>query len=127
MPKMITHSIDGQGLLTDIIENPDDDTPRLIYADWCQDNNKPMRAKMLHMQGRYEWHPPEPFGQKEWRLFWCVPGYAGILLSDKMPPAVPCQYLDCKSGFHGQVFIFGAWMCFPCAAREATKRHRGNG
>lgn len=32
-----TGSTERQGLLRDILENPDDDTPRLAYADWLQE------------------------------------------------------------------------------------------
>jgi uncharacterized protein (TIGR02996 family) len=30
--------------LRDILEHPDDDTPRLIFADWLEDNGDPERA-----------------------------------------------------------------------------------
>ncbi len=29
---------DGEALLKAILEQPDDDTPRLVYADWLQEN-----------------------------------------------------------------------------------------
>jgi uncharacterized protein (TIGR02996 family) len=35
--------------LRDIIANPDDDTPRLIYADWLEDQSDP-RGEFIHVQ-----------------------------------------------------------------------------
>lgn len=33
-----------------IAENPDDDTPRLVFADWLQDNGQPERAEFIRAQ-----------------------------------------------------------------------------
>jgi uncharacterized protein (TIGR02996 family) len=38
------------GLLKDIIENPDDDTPRLRYADWLEGHGQPERADLIRVQ-----------------------------------------------------------------------------
>lgn len=41
------------GLLSDIIERPDDDTPRLIFADWLEDRGQPgdtARAAFIRLQ-----------------------------------------------------------------------------
>jgi uncharacterized protein (TIGR02996 family) len=41
------------GLLADIVENPLDDTPRLIYADWLLDRGEPndlLRAEFIRLQ-----------------------------------------------------------------------------
>src|SRR5688572_19054059 len=38
------------GFLRAILENPDDDTPRLIYADWLDDNGDPTRAEFIRLQ-----------------------------------------------------------------------------
>jgi uncharacterized protein (TIGR02996 family) len=46
--------------MADIVANPDDDTPRLVYADWLEDNGDPERAAFIRAQcrlaamGRYE-------------------------------------------------------------------------
>jgi len=37
------------GLLADIIDNPDDDVPRRIYADWLEDNGQPERAEFIRL------------------------------------------------------------------------------
>jgi len=36
--------------LTDIIANPEDDTPRLIYADWLEEHGQPERAEFIRLQ-----------------------------------------------------------------------------
>lgn len=41
---------DEAGLLEHIREQPDDDTPRLIYADWCEENDRPERAELIRLQ-----------------------------------------------------------------------------
>jgi uncharacterized protein (TIGR02996 family) len=38
------------GFLQDIIEHPEDDTPRLIYADWLEDHGDPDRATFIRIQ-----------------------------------------------------------------------------
>ena len=34
-----------------ILESPDDDTPRLAYADWLDEHGDPDRAEFLRVQG----------------------------------------------------------------------------
>ena len=41
---------DGQALLRAIIDHPDDDTLRLIYADWLDENDQPDRAAFIRLQ-----------------------------------------------------------------------------
>lgn len=49
-----------QAFLKDIVEHPDDDGPRLVYADWCDDHGDPDRAAFvraqcrLHAMGRFD-------------------------------------------------------------------------
>jgi uncharacterized protein (TIGR02996 family) len=33
-----------------ILENPDDDAPRLIYADWLDENGQPERAEFIRIE-----------------------------------------------------------------------------
>jgi uncharacterized protein (TIGR02996 family) len=44
--------------LADIIDNPNDDAPRLIFADWLQDNGDPDRAAFIRAQ--IEWARTAP-------------------------------------------------------------------
>ena len=39
-----------QGLLSDICESPEDDTPRLVYADWLEEHDQPERAEFIRVQ-----------------------------------------------------------------------------
>jgi uncharacterized protein (TIGR02996 family) len=38
-----------------IIENPEDDTPRLVYADWLDEHGDPARAELIRVQCRLEY------------------------------------------------------------------------
>ena len=40
------------GLLKDICANPDDDTPRLVYADWLDDHGDAEGAEFIRLQIR---------------------------------------------------------------------------
>jgi uncharacterized protein (TIGR02996 family) len=40
------------GFLQDIIEHPEEDAPRLIYADWLEDNGDPDRARFIRVSIR---------------------------------------------------------------------------
>ena len=39
-----------QAFLADIIAHPDDDAPRLIYADWLEENGQPERGEFIRLQ-----------------------------------------------------------------------------
>src|SRR4051812_31952597 len=39
-----------EGFLREICEHPDDDAPRLIYADWLDENGQPDRAEFIRVQ-----------------------------------------------------------------------------
>src|SRR5438132_3168406 len=41
---------DGDALFRAICEYPWEDTPRLIYADWLQENGQPERAEFIRLQ-----------------------------------------------------------------------------
>jgi uncharacterized protein (TIGR02996 family) len=43
---------EGEALLRDIIDHPDDDTPRLVYADWLDDHGDGDRAELIRVQCR---------------------------------------------------------------------------
>jgi uncharacterized protein (TIGR02996 family) len=45
----------AEAILQDVIENPDDDTPRLVYADWLEEHGNPRsvsRAEFIRVQCR---------------------------------------------------------------------------
>src|SRR5947209_2285796 len=39
-----------QALLTAIVAQPDEDTPRLVYADWIEEHGQPERAEFIRLQ-----------------------------------------------------------------------------
>lgn len=41
---------DADALLRSIVRHPDDDTPRLVYADWLQENGRAEEAEFLRVQ-----------------------------------------------------------------------------
>jgi uncharacterized protein (TIGR02996 family) len=52
---------DRDALYPAILANPDDDTPRLVYADWCEDHGDPDYARFIRTQVELarvpEWDP----------------------------------------------------------------------
>ena len=40
---------ENEALLATVIENPDDDAPRLVYADWLEENGESDRAELLRL------------------------------------------------------------------------------
>ena len=45
-------------LLAAIIAHPDEDTPRLVYADWLQENGDPDRAEFIRLHIEWDRRPP---------------------------------------------------------------------
>ena len=41
---------DRHAFLRAIKDNPDDDTPRLVYADWLEEHGEPERAELIRVQ-----------------------------------------------------------------------------
>lgn len=41
---------DREALLRAVCENPDDDTPRLVFADWCEEHGERERAEFIRIQ-----------------------------------------------------------------------------
>src|SRR5262249_31907086 len=51
---------DGQAILRTIVENPADDAPRLVYADWLEEQGRPGRAEVIPLQcALYRMSPAE--------------------------------------------------------------------
>jgi uncharacterized protein (TIGR02996 family) len=49
-----------EGLLRAVIEAPADDGPRLVYADWLEDNGEPERAEFIRIQIAMHRHETAP-------------------------------------------------------------------
>jgi uncharacterized protein (TIGR02996 family) len=54
--------------LQTIVDNPDDDTPRLIYADWLEEHGDP-RAEFIRVQCELARLPDESFDNPDWRVW----------------------------------------------------------
>jgi len=113
---------DGPALLAAILANPDEDTPRLMYADWLDENGQPERAEFIRVQiekyslqseqGSPEWCRSFQREEELWqalgksfdlpprfhsRLPWekCEDGESGIcVISRGFPATVACSLLD---------------------------------
>lgn len=48
---------DRDAFIRAIIARPDDDLPRLIYADWLDENQEPERAEFIRVQCELVRHP----------------------------------------------------------------------
>jgi len=51
--------VTGQKLLSAVLENPADDGPRLVYADWCEERGELDRATFIRVQIELASLPPE--------------------------------------------------------------------
>ncbi len=65
-----TSMTDGDALHAAILATPEDDTPRLVYADWLDENHQPERAEFIRLQCQISqmkaheaspWQPPVVF------------------------------------------------------------------
>jgi uncharacterized protein (TIGR02996 family) len=60
-----------EAFLADICANPDDDAPRLVYADWLDDHDQPHRAEFIRVQcqlARLGMNDPQR-DELEWRAW----------------------------------------------------------
>jgi uncharacterized protein (TIGR02996 family) len=49
-----------------IVANPEDDTARLVYADWLQENDRPEEAELIRVQCRLESELPDHPDYTDW-------------------------------------------------------------
>src|SRR5262245_4910665 len=64
---MVTPAGDESALLRAVIEAPEDDGPRLIYADWLEERGRHERAELIRLQVALATTPPyEPLWQELW-------------------------------------------------------------
>ncbi len=69
---------DGDALLRAILVQPDEDTPRLVYADWLQENGEPERAEYIRLQVQLA----------RQNRTWCPAGHLWLKV-DKGPHSAP--------------------------------------
>lgn len=81
---------DGDDLYRAILDNPDDDAPRLVYADWLDEHGRPERADFIRVQCAMARLPAETGRwkglldraqrlEREWRGDWTRPAQARVL------------------------------------------------
>src|SRR4051795_602322 len=46
----LTAMSEEDGLLQAILDDPEDDAPRLVYSDWLEDHGEPNRAAFIRLQ-----------------------------------------------------------------------------
>ena len=74
--------------LADILEHPDDDTPRLVYADWLEENgdtDDALRAEFIRVQVKLARSPDEHLRLRE-RELWEMSDSDGWLIPDPVAP-----------------------------------------
>ena len=82
---------EADAFLDAIFDHPDDDTPRLVYADWLQEHGQEDYAQFIRLSIRAKTGDRKPPDERkrlrsERRPFWaqgggssawCLPGYTG--------------------------------------------------
>jgi uncharacterized protein (TIGR02996 family) len=54
-----------EAFLQAVIENPEDDAPRLIFADWLEEHGQPERAEFIRVQCELARLPEQEHRRKE--------------------------------------------------------------
>jgi uncharacterized protein (TIGR02996 family) len=89
-----------ESLLAQIVAEPGEDAPRLVFADWCEDNGDPERAEYIRAQVRLEAMPewdPDRFDLEE-RSLDLLAEHKGEWLSH-LPKWARQQRLGWRRGF----------------------------
>lgn len=122
---MTTHE---QGLLQAVLDAPDADEPRLIYADWLEEHGQPERAEFIRVQcsiaricAGNRSQQPEPDAEKlaqlskrqgklfhgVWELGWCAPvpleWLSDSLIRRGFVELVTCSCVDWRA--HGPAIV----------------------
>ena len=82
------------GLFAAVKQAPDDDAPRLVLADWLEENGQPDRAEFVRLQLRRtdEWQPDRSERlAREQRLL--RRDYSPLTRKRNQNPAKPCGLL----------------------------------
>jgi len=81
---------DGDDLYRAVLDSPEDDAPRLIYADWLDEHGRGERAQFIRLQcamdrvpaGTARWKPLFEKAQRlerEWRVVWTGPAQRHVV------------------------------------------------
>ncbi len=86
-----------QAFLQDIIDHPEDDTPRLVFADWLYDNGELERSELIRLQCELALYPAtwnnDHLFDKRWQAL--RQRELNLLLNPRY------DWLSPPSGFHG--------------------------
>src|SRR5688500_15526834 len=81
---------EGDSVYRAVLDNPEDDAPRLVYADWLDEHGRPERAEFIRVQcamdrvpaGTGRWRPLFDRAQqieRQWRAVWTGPAQERVL------------------------------------------------
>ncbi len=111
--------------LAAILADPADSWPRLVYADWLEENGTDAAA--LRMAG-YLLLEGGPLAGDPVRVYWATYPNCHLLLGTIPEIARPrCRDPRCGQAWRPRAHLwhFGRWRCLQCAAREATRTGLG--
>jgi uncharacterized protein (TIGR02996 family) len=93
------------GFLHDICAHPEDDAPRLVFADWLDDHGDPERAEFIRVQCRLAGLAEEParddLADRAWELLL----RHGDSWRQALPAWVRKQYHEFRRGFVGSLTL----------------------
>ena len=114
-------------LIRAILANPAEDTPRLVLADWLDENDQdgtPLRIMGFLSISR------GPFAGDPARLWWHPKGPTNSVPLGYISPQPFC--VGDKSHIYNQGrsakadgYYFGEWRCLQCAAQFASRKRTG--
>jgi uncharacterized protein (TIGR02996 family) len=122
----------ARGFLEDIVAHPDDDTPRLVFADWLQDEGDADRAEFIRVQIERSRLPAWDARQVALKLReHALVGLHGEAWKAQLPSLAGVEWVDFRRGFVATAAFasFGvlrdhAAACWAAAPVEAVSVRR---
>jgi uncharacterized protein (TIGR02996 family) len=99
--------LEEAALLRTIMENPDDDTPRLVFADWLEEHGDPKRAEFIRTQIKIAWLPEyDPYRQRiRDRNYNLIFGSPWDHLSPELPEGIEWALVRHRRGFPDHIEV----------------------
>jgi uncharacterized protein (TIGR02996 family) len=112
-----------------VFADPGDKNPRLVYADYLDENGRSKPARSLRADGRWRWfrhqnyfylawEPKKPEGQAQW---W-ESSLPGLMISGISAPLEEVE--PCLCGGRRDVVYDGGWQCRDCRRNRADPTAR---